>query len=121
MCSLREAANEAYSATLAPIHTYLVRAAIRTSMFLLPDRTAFLTSIGETGAPCLPSPCSTQMGLRILCSRQCFIKVDRDCTRADAPGERASRPASFLLATSRADSVLTGENKRARRAVLALR
>ncbi|KAK9839691.1 hypothetical protein WJX81_006404 [Elliptochloris bilobata] len=46
--SLREAANEAYSSTLAPIHTYLVRAAIRASMFLLPDRTAFLKSIGES-------------------------------------------------------------------------
>ena len=55
MRARREAANEAYTTTLAPIHTYLVRAAVRTSMFLLPDRTAFLKSIGETGAahPCL--------------------------------------------------------------------
>ena len=56
MTACREAANEAYTTTLAPIHTYLVRAAVRTSMFLLPDRTAFLKSIGETGACCTLNP-----------------------------------------------------------------
>ena len=45
-----QAAGEAYDATLAPIHTYLVRMAIKGSIYLLPDRATFISQIGETGA-----------------------------------------------------------------------
>jgi hypothetical protein len=45
-----QAASEAYDATLAPIHTYLVRMAIKGSIYLLPDRATFIAQIGETGA-----------------------------------------------------------------------
>lgn len=44
-----QAASEAYDVTLAPVHTYFVRMAVKTSMYLLPDRATFLSSIGETG------------------------------------------------------------------------
>jgi hypothetical protein len=44
-----QAASDAYDATLAPVHTYFVRMAVKTSMYLLPDRATFLASIGETG------------------------------------------------------------------------
>lgn len=45
-----QAASDAYDATLAPVHTYFVRMAVKTSMYLLPDRATFIASIGETGA-----------------------------------------------------------------------
>jgi hypothetical protein len=56
-----QAASDAYDATLSPIHTYFVRVAIKTSMYLLPDRSTFIASIGETGMPAFltmeyPSP-----------------------------------------------------------------
>ena len=44
-----QAASEAYDATLAPVHTYFVRTAVKASLYLLPDRGTFLQSIGETG------------------------------------------------------------------------
>lgn len=44
-----QAASDAYDATLAPVHTYFVRMAVKTSMYLLPDRATFIASIGETG------------------------------------------------------------------------
>ena len=44
-----QAASEAYDATLAPVHTYFVRTAVKASLYLLPDRATFLQSIGETG------------------------------------------------------------------------
>lgn len=47
---LRQAASEAYDATLSAMHGYMVRMAIKTSMYMLPTREAFLTSINETGA-----------------------------------------------------------------------
>ena len=46
--------SEAYDATLSPIHTYFVRMAIKTSIYLLPDRATFIASIGETGAGSAP-------------------------------------------------------------------
>ncbi|CAK0783144.1 hypothetical protein CVIRNUC_006340 [Coccomyxa viridis] len=46
--TLRQAASEAYDATLAPVHTYFVRTAVKASLYLLPDRATFLHSIGET-------------------------------------------------------------------------
>ncbi len=47
---MMQAASEAYDATLAPVHTYFVRTAVKASLYLLPDRATFLNSIGETGA-----------------------------------------------------------------------
>lgn len=47
-----QAASESYDATLAPVHTYFVRTAVKASLYLLPDRATFLRSIGETGAAC---------------------------------------------------------------------
>ena len=49
--TLRQAASEAYDATLSNMHGYMVRMAIRTSMYMLPNRDQFLASINETGAP----------------------------------------------------------------------
>ena len=49
-----QAASQAYDATLAPVHTYFVRTAVKASLYLLPDRATFLNSIGETGASSLP-------------------------------------------------------------------
>ena len=46
---IAQAASEAYDATLAPVHTYFVRTAVKASLYLLPDRATFLQSIGETG------------------------------------------------------------------------
>lgn len=46
---IAQAASEAYDATLAPVHTYFVRTAVKASLYLLPDRATFLHSIGETG------------------------------------------------------------------------
>ncbi|KAK9824662.1 hypothetical protein WJX72_012151 [[Myrmecia] bisecta] len=46
--TLRGAASDAYNATMAPIHSYLVRKAVQASMFTLPSRDHFLQSIGET-------------------------------------------------------------------------
>ncbi|CAL8471934.1 g11476 [Coccomyxa elongata] len=48
--TLHQAASDAYDATLAPVHTYFVRMAVKTSMYLLPDRATFIASIGETEA-----------------------------------------------------------------------
>ena len=75
MRARREAANEAYTTTLAPIHTYLVRAAVRTSMFLLPDRTAFLKSIGETGAG-TPLLVAGEHGVLVLFAAQAKLGPD---------------------------------------------
>ena len=53
-----QAASDAYEATLAPVHTYFVRMAVKTSMYLLPDRATFIASIGETGAAFSSRVCS---------------------------------------------------------------
>jgi hypothetical protein len=45
---LRQAAAEAYDATLSNMHGYMVRMAIKTSMYMLPNRDHFLASINET-------------------------------------------------------------------------
>jgi hypothetical protein len=50
---LRQAAAEAYDATLSNMHGYMVRMAIKTSMYMLPNRDQFLASINETGAVCV--------------------------------------------------------------------
>ena len=47
--TLRQAAAEAYDATLSNMHGYMVRMAIKTSMYMLPNRDQFLASIHETG------------------------------------------------------------------------
>ena len=47
---LRIAVSEAYDATLASMHGYMVRMAIKTSMYMLPARDTFMASIQETGA-----------------------------------------------------------------------
>ncbi|CAD7701184.1 unnamed protein product [Ostreobium quekettii] len=46
--SLREAASTAYESALAPIHTYVVRGAVKAGLLMLPSRAAFLASICET-------------------------------------------------------------------------
>ena len=48
-CPLRTACNDAYSEVLASMHSYLVRSAVRASMYMLPTREQFLASIKETG------------------------------------------------------------------------
>ncbi|KDD75016.1 hypothetical protein H632_c923p1 [Helicosporidium sp. ATCC 50920] len=45
---LREAVSDAYDATLAQIHTWVVRAGIKAGMIALPTRENFLKSLGET-------------------------------------------------------------------------
>ena len=91
---IAQAASEAYDATLAPVHTYFVRTAVKASLYLLPDRATFLHSIGETGqlSICLSgskrfmhsSPCTFEAfsavascrallksGVSLLCSEVC--------------------------------------------------
>ncbi|KAI8468514.1 MAG: glycolipid transfer protein [Monoraphidium minutum] len=51
---LREAAGEAYEATLAPFHTMLIRGAVRAGMLTLPSREHFLAAIGETEESAAP-------------------------------------------------------------------
>jgi len=46
--TLRQAAAEAYDVTLSNMHGYMVRMAIKTSMYMLPNRDQFLASINET-------------------------------------------------------------------------
>eukprot|EP00884_Botryococcus_braunii_P016260 jgi/Botrbrau1/3317/Bobra.0048s0013.1 len=48
--TLRSAATEAYNRNLASMHSYMVRTAIKASMYLLPNRDDFMKSIGETEA-----------------------------------------------------------------------
>jgi Glycolipid transfer protein (GLTP) len=40
---------QAYNKNLASMHSYMVRTAIKASMYLLPNRDDFMKSIGETG------------------------------------------------------------------------
>lgn len=49
-CTLHTAAANAYNGTMAPIHNFFVRTAIKGSMYTLPTRAGFLQSIGETEA-----------------------------------------------------------------------
>lgn len=46
--ALREAAAEAYEASIAPFHTGLIRGIVRAGMLTLPSREGFLVSIGES-------------------------------------------------------------------------
>lgn len=48
---LRTACGEAYNNTLASAHSYMVKTAVRASMYMLPTREQFLKSIHETGEP----------------------------------------------------------------------
>ena len=48
-CTLHSAAANAYGNTMAPVHNFFVRTAVKTSMYTLPTRAGFLQSIGETG------------------------------------------------------------------------
>ena len=45
--ALRPAAADAYGATLAACHNGLLRAGVRASLYLLPDRATFLACVGE--------------------------------------------------------------------------
>lgn len=45
--ALRPAAADAYGRTLAAAHNGLLRAGVRASLYLLPDRAAFLAAAGE--------------------------------------------------------------------------
>ena len=47
-CPLRTAASSAYTQTLAKYHTAFLRAGVKASTYLLPDRATFLRSLGET-------------------------------------------------------------------------
>lgn len=51
---LRDAASEAYEATLAPFHTLFIRGAVRAGMLTLPSREHFMASIGETEESAAP-------------------------------------------------------------------
>ena len=48
-CTLHTAAANAYGNTMASVHNFFVRTAVKTSMYTLPTRAGFLQSIGETG------------------------------------------------------------------------
>lgn len=48
-CTLHTAASNAYNGSMAQIHNFFVRTAVKTSMYTLPTRQGFLDSIGETG------------------------------------------------------------------------
>jgi hypothetical protein len=48
--SLRAAAGAAYAGTLATCHTSILRAGVKAALYLLPDRAAFLASLGEDEA-----------------------------------------------------------------------
>lgn len=48
-CTLHTAASNAYNGSMAQIHNFFVRTAVKTSMYTLPTRQGFLESIGETG------------------------------------------------------------------------
>ena len=52
---LRQAAAEAYDATLAAAHGMMVRMAVKGSMYMLPNRETFLASINETGETFIPT------------------------------------------------------------------
>lgn len=71
---LLQAASDAYDSTLAPIHTYFVRMAIKTSMYLLPDRATFIASIGETGS-LLPADVILQILQHYINDTQCRLKA----------------------------------------------
>lgn len=46
--TLREAAAEAYDRALSPLHSYLVRGAVRAGLMTLPSREHFIHQLGET-------------------------------------------------------------------------
>ncbi len=48
-CTLHTATASAYSSTMAPMHNFFVRTAVKGGMYTLPTRAGFLQSIGETG------------------------------------------------------------------------
>jgi hypothetical protein len=48
--SLRSAAGAAYGGTLATCHTSILRAGVKAALYLLPDRAAFMASLGEDEA-----------------------------------------------------------------------
>lgn len=48
-CTLHTAAANAYNASMSPMHNFVVRTAVKASMYTLPSREQFLASIGETG------------------------------------------------------------------------
>ncbi len=48
-CTLHTATANAYSGTMAPMHNFFVRTAVKGGMYTLPTRAGFLQSIGETG------------------------------------------------------------------------
>lgn len=47
-CTLHKAAANAYSGSMAHMHNFVVRTAVKASMYTLPTREYFLSSIGET-------------------------------------------------------------------------
>ncbi|KAL0042833.1 hypothetical protein WJX79_001075 [Trebouxia sp. C0005] len=47
-CTLHTATASAYSSTMAPMHNFFVRTAVKGGMYTLPTRAGFLQSIGET-------------------------------------------------------------------------
>lgn len=49
-CTLHTAAANAYSGSMAHMHNFVVRTAVKASMYTLPTREYFLKSIGETEA-----------------------------------------------------------------------
>ncbi|KFM23978.1 hypothetical protein F751_1259 [Auxenochlorella protothecoides] len=51
--AMKEAVAESYERSLAPMHTWVVRAGIKTGMMALPTREDFLRALGETESSAL--------------------------------------------------------------------
>jgi len=87
--SVKDAATAAYEASLAPIHTYVVRTAVWAGMYVLPSRASFMEQIGETEAS------ARDMALRFLaCSKEVERAVHHLFAGIDMP---ASTPSSNIL------------------------
>lgn len=70
---LRQAAGEAYDATLASAHGFMVRTAVKGSMYMLPTRETFLASIHETG--------TSSLDLSQLCTMMTSIEICRNISQ----------------------------------------
>ena len=67
--ALRAAAGPAYAATLATCHTGILRAGVRAALYLLPDRAAFMASLGETEASAAAASRQLVPSLRAVVAR----------------------------------------------------
>lgn len=67
--TLRSAAGAAYAGTLATCHTAILRAGVRAALYLLPDRAAFLASLGADEASASAAAGRLVPALRTVVSR----------------------------------------------------